>query len=215
MFVVAQGVVMFAAAGSFAWPGGWAFLVLIGASTLAVSLWLARYDPALLATRLEPFYKSPQPAWDRVLMIMISVLWFVWLGLMGLDAVRFGWSSVSWPWQILGGCGLVAGFFVAYLVFRVNSFAAIVVTIQHQRAHEVVSSGPYRLVRHPLYTGTIPIFVGVPLLLGSLYGLLILVIVMPMIVVRCVLEERVLQEGLSGYDAYARRVRYRLIPGVW
>jgi protein-S-isoprenylcysteine O-methyltransferase Ste14 len=100
-------------------------------------------------------------------------------------------------------------------VFRENSFAAPVVKVQSARAHRVVSTGPYALVRHPMYSGIMLFFVGVPLLLGSWWGVAIALLFIVLFAIRARIEERALIDGLPGYADYAARVRYRLVPGVW
>jgi protein-S-isoprenylcysteine O-methyltransferase Ste14 len=110
---------------------------------------------------------------------------------------------------------MVATFYVVYLTFRENPYAVLVATIQRERKQTVVSSGPYRDVRHPMYARVIPLVAGAPLVLGSWYGLVLLPIMVPVLAVRCALEERMLMAGLDGYFEYMTRVRYRLIPRVW
>jgi protein-S-isoprenylcysteine O-methyltransferase Ste14 len=110
---------------------------------------------------------------------------------------------------------MVATFYVVSLAFRANTYAAPVAKIQSERKQIVISTGPYRYVRHPMYAAVIPFFAGAPLVLGSWYGLVLLPIMVPVLAVRCALEERMLNAGLEGYADYMKRVRYRLIPGVW
>ncbi len=117
--------------------------------------------------------------------------------------------------QVVGAAGMVATFYVVSLAFRANTYAAPVAKIQSERKQIVISTGPYRYVRHPMYAAVIPFFAGAPLVLGSWYGLVLLPIMVPVLAVRCALEERMLNAGLEGYADYMKRVRYRLIPGVW
>jgi protein-S-isoprenylcysteine O-methyltransferase Ste14 len=187
----------------------------MGAGSLAISLWLLTHDPALLAERLVPVVQCRQTAWDRVLMAGCLVLWFGWLAFTALDAVRWGWSDVPVWAQVVGAAGMVATFHVVSLAFRANTYAAPVAKIQSERKQIVISSGPYRYVRHPMYAAVIPFFAGAPLVLASWYGLVLLPIMVPVLAVRCALEERMLIAGLDGYADYMTRVRYRLIPGVW
>jgi protein-S-isoprenylcysteine O-methyltransferase Ste14 len=215
LFLALQGAVLFVAAGTVEWPGAWTFLGIMGAGSLAISVWLLKHAPALLAARLSPVVQRRQAAWDRVLMAGCLGLWFGCLALTALDAVCWRWSDVPVWAQVVGGAGMVATFYHVYLAFRENPYAAPVVTLQRERKQTVVSSGPYRYVRHPMYAGGIPFFAGAPLVLGSWYGLVLLPIMVPVLAVRCVLEERMLIAGLDGYSEYTKRVRYRLIPGMW
>src|SRR5262249_55309685 len=126
-----------------------------------------------------------------------------------------GWSHVPVWTQGLGALGFLVSAYVVYLTFRENTYAAPVVKIQRERGHKVVTTGPYRYVRHPMYAGAIFFLLGTPLLLGSWYGLALAPILIAVLAVRAVLEERTLAAELEGYADYAARVRYRLIPRVW
>jgi protein-S-isoprenylcysteine O-methyltransferase Ste14 len=133
---------------------------------------------------------------------------------MGLDR-RAHVSDMPVAVQVLGLVLYVASTLFILWVFRENSFAAPVVKLQAERAQRVVSTGPYAHVRHPMYSGMILFFAGVPLLLGSWWGLLMVPVVLALFAVRIGIEERTLREGLPGYSDYVTRVRYRLLPGVW
>lgn len=208
-------VLLFVPAGTLAWPEGWIFLVLMAVCGTAVSVWLARHDPALLAERMAPPIQRGQKTWDKVLLTGVIVLSIVWLAFMPLDAVRFHWSHVPVWLQVIGAACVVVCFWIWLLTFRANSFAAPVVKIQKERAQRVVSTGPYGLVRHPMYGGAILYFLGIPLLLGSWYGLAFAPVFIATFAVRAVMEEQVLRAELDGYGDYAAHVRYRLIPLVW
>jgi len=129
--------------------------------------------------------------------------------------VRFGWSEVPDWLQIVGASGVVLSFYIVFLTFRENTYLALVAKLQQERGQRVVSTGPYRYVRHPMYASTFLILPASALLLGSWWGLLLCVVLLGLLVWRVPLEERMLENGLAGYDEYARKVRYRLIPRVW
>jgi protein-S-isoprenylcysteine O-methyltransferase Ste14 len=205
-----QAVLLFVAAGTVRWPAGWVFLVEMTGLGLAVGLWLAHHDPALLAERMSAGFQATQKTWDKVFMATLMVLWSGWLVLMALDAVRFRWSLVPIWVQIIGAVLIALCMYVFYLTFRENTYAAPVVKIQTERGHRVVSTGPYAYVRHPLF-----LFIGVPLLLGSWYGLTVALVMVALLVARIVMEERTLTDELAGYREYAARVRWRLAPGIW
>ncbi len=158
--------------------------------------------------------KPGQPIWDRVFFAIIEMLFLAWLVLMPLDAVRFRWSHVPIWLQVMGGILLLCSFYLFFLTFRENPYLSPAVRVQTERGQTVISTGPYRYVRHPMYAGVIPLVVGTTFLLGPWYGLLGLILVFG-IAFRAVREEHVLQAELPGYDAYIARVRYRLIPYVW
>jgi protein-S-isoprenylcysteine O-methyltransferase Ste14 len=212
---MAIALALFLPAGTLAWPAGWAFLVLFLGFVVALSLWLLRSNPDLLAERMTGIGRRDQPTWDRVFFALVQLAFFAWLAVMALDAVRCRWSQVP-PWlQGVGALVLVGSFALFYLTFRENTYLSPAVRIQKDRGQAVVSTGPYRYVRHPMYAAFIPFVVGTALLLGSWYGLLGGLLLVGMVAWRAVQEERVLREGLEGYGAYMARVRYRLIPYLW
>jgi protein-S-isoprenylcysteine O-methyltransferase Ste14 len=206
---------LFVCAGTLLWPAGWAFLALFFGFALAIILWLARKEPELLAERMSSPMQSGQPLWDKVFVVAVMVLFVAWLILMPLDAVRFGWSEVPGWLQILGALGVVLSFYIMFLTFRENAYLALVVKVQEERGQSVVSTGPYRYVRHPMYASTFLFFPGSALLLGSWWGLMFCTVLLGLLVWRIPLEEGMLENGLAGYEEYARKVRYRLIPRVW
>src|SRR5262245_49054948 len=211
----AFGILLFVPAGTLRWPGAWAFLIVMFGFTIAGSVWLLRFNPDLLAERMTGVGRPDQEAWDKVLLVFVAVAFVGWLVLMALDAVRFGWSQVPTWLQVLGAVLLVASFAMFYWTARVNPYLSPAVRIQTDRAQTVITTGPYASVRHPMYAGFALYAVGTTLLLGSYYGLLGALLLIGLVARRAVLEERVLQKRLGGYDDYMRRVRYRLIPGVW
>jgi protein-S-isoprenylcysteine O-methyltransferase Ste14 len=206
---------LFVSAGTLLWLAGWAFMALFFAFALAIVLWLVREDPELLAERMSSPIQRGQPLWDKVFVAAVLLLFVAWLILMPLDTVRFGWSEVPSWLQILGALGVVLSFYIMFLTFRENAYLALVVKLQEERGQRVVSTGPYRYVRHPMYAGMFLFFPGSALLLGSWWGLLLSAVVLGLLVWRIPLEERMLENGLAGYDEYERNVRYRLLPHVW
>lgn len=215
LFLVVMAALLFGAAGTTDWPAAWVFLLGMAAWSSAVGAWLVRHDPELLAERMKPLYQQGQKGWDKILIHCAALLWAAWLVFMPLDAVRFGWSHMPTWLQGLGAVSLLLMAYIVYLTFRENSFAAPVVKIQRERGHKVVTTGPYRYVRHPMYAGAMLFFLGTPLLLGSWYGLALAPFMMAMLAVRAVMEERMLMAELEGYADYAARVRYRLVPLIW
>ena len=206
---------LFVSAGTLLWPAGWAFMALFFGFALAITLWLAREKPELLQERMSSPIQRNQPLWDKVFVAAVMVLFVAWLILMPLDAVRFGWSEVPNWLQILGVLGVVLSFCIMFLTFRENAYLAVVVKVQEERGQRVVSTGPYRYVRHPMYASMFLFFPGSALLLGSWWGLLLCAVLLSLLVLRIPFEERMLENGLAGYDEYERNVRYRLIPRVW
>lgn len=206
---------LFGAAGTLRWPEAWVFLVVFFGAALLLTMQLARRDPALLAERMKPPIQRGQPLWDRLLLMTVAILFVAWLPLMGLDAVRYRWSDVPGWLEVIGGAGVAAGMWICHLAFRENTYLAPVVRIQEERGHRVISTGPYAVVRHPMYAGAGILFSSTALMLGSWYGFAASLVMACLVAVRAVFEERELRRGLAGYAEYAARVRYRLIPGVW
>lgn len=213
-FVVLFGILLLGSAGTLDWPAAWLFLFISATLGPACGLWLAKTDPALLEERLRPTFQADQPAADKKFMLAFAVAALVWLIAIGLDR-RAHASDVPLALQAAGlAMYLLSTIFIMW-VFRENSFASPVVKVQAERHHRVISSGPYAFVRHPMYSGIMLFFVGVPLLLGSWWGVAIAPVFAVLFAIRARIEEQALVEGLPDYADYAARVRYRLVPGVW
>jgi protein-S-isoprenylcysteine O-methyltransferase Ste14 len=216
---VVAGAIMGAAllwtAKDWRWPEAWVFLVIFMGGSALMGVWLVKRDPGLLAARLNSRLQQGQPLWDRIFMLTAIAGWCLWLALMALDAKRWHASHVPVAVQAIGGLLVVMGFAAVMPVFAANSFAAPIVRIQSERNQHVIDTGPYALVRHPMYAAAILYLTGMPLLLGSWYGFIGTALIALSIAGRAVAEERKLQRELPGYAAYMTRVRFRLIPGVW
>jgi protein-S-isoprenylcysteine O-methyltransferase Ste14 len=209
------GLLLFVPAGTLAWPQGWALLVIFDACTIVLGMWLRRVDPELVAERMKSPMGRNQKASDRAVMVAIMGAFAGWLVFMALDARRFGWSGTPYWAQALGAVLIVAAFFCWAAVLRANRFAVTTIRLQPERGQQVIRSGPYAIVRHPMYAETLLLFIGAPLLLGSLWGLLGLAIFMPLLALRTLGEEALLMDGLPGYREYAAEVRFRILPGIW
>jgi protein-S-isoprenylcysteine O-methyltransferase Ste14 len=210
-----MGAIIFFAAGTTDYAGGWLYLGVMVAISVFFGTRMSQLDPGLLRERLKPPVQEGQPLADKLLLISVLLLAFGGLGFMAADAARWHWStmppSVQWA-----GCGLLlAGFWFMYWTMRTNSFAAPVVKIQKDRGQVVITTGPYAIVRHPMYLGALFYFVGTSLVLGSWWGLVMVPFFGLLLGIRIGIEERTLRMGLEGYDDYARRVRWRLIPFIW
>jgi protein-S-isoprenylcysteine O-methyltransferase Ste14 len=161
---------------------------------------------------VAPIQRAQKP-WDRVWLILFMLAFFGWMAFMGWDAARTGFTAVPLWLQVLGGlCILIEGLGV-WWSFRENTFAAPVVKLQENQ--KVIDTGPYAIVRHPMYASALFFMVGTPLLLGSWLGLLFSMLFILALAWRAVHEERTLCTELSGYKDYVARVRYRFIPFVW
>ncbi len=212
-FVFVIGLFLFLPAGDIRWAKGWLFLLVFLVLTVASSVYLWRTNPDIFVarSRIHPGTK----AWDKVLMAFLLSSFAAIFLVAGFDAGRFHWSIASPGVIVLGYVLLCVGFFISIWVYKVNKFAEPSVRIQTERGHKVIETGPYAIVRHPLYLGGLIMFAGIPLALGSFWALIPTAVGTLVLVVRIVLEDRTLQEELEGYKEYAARVRYRLIPGIW
>jgi len=209
---VGMGALVFGPAGTIAYWRGWLyFAVVIGASAYT-TLDLIRRDPALLERRLRGGPTAEREPAQRVIMAIASVSF---IGSLVVPALgwRFGWSVVP-AWLSLTGDLLVATGFAGILrVYRENTYTAA--TVQVAEGQSVISTGPYAVVRHPMYAFALLYLAGTPLALGSYVGFLPILVFVPVLVWRLVDEERLLARDLRGYDAYLQQVRYRLVPRVW
>lgn len=212
ILVLVTGALLFAAAGTFDYWQAWAFLAIYFTLSLAITLYLMKKDPALLARRMSggPFAEK-EPS-QRIIMSFASVGFIGLLVLPGLDH-RFGWSQMPAYVAIAGDILVVLGWVGIFFVFRENSFSSA--TIELAADQRVISTGPYALVRHPMYAAALVMLLGMPIALGSWWGVLTMAAVVPALVWRLLDEERFLASNLPGYSEYQRKVRYRLLPLVW
>jgi protein-S-isoprenylcysteine O-methyltransferase Ste14 len=212
VLVIAMGLLVFVSAGTLRYPQGWAFLGVFFGASLAITLHLMRRDPELLARRVKAGPVAERRPRQRLIQGLANVAFLAVLAVPALDH-RFAWSHVPLPVVVAGDVLVGVGFLLVFLVFRENSFASAVVEVGAEQ--KVIDTGPYARVRHPMYAGALVLLVGVPLALGSLWGLLALVPFTAVIVWRLLDEEAFLARELPGYTAYRSRTRYRLIPFVW
>jgi protein-S-isoprenylcysteine O-methyltransferase Ste14 len=208
-------ILLFVPAGIINWTGAWIFLIETFVVSIVLGLWLARHDPELLKERLRLPIQKGQSIQDKVVTGLIVLLYLGWFAFMAFDAVRFKWSAVPAWLQGPGALGVLLACYIGYLTLRENTFAAPVVKIQKERGQTVISTGPYSHVRHPMYAGMIFYLFCAPLLFGSWWGLLWGCVLLGLFAIRIKIEEETLRKELQGYNEYATRVRYRLIPRVW
>jgi protein-S-isoprenylcysteine O-methyltransferase Ste14 len=214
IWLIVFAALLFAPAGTLHWPAAWVFLGFMAASGLLFGGWLAKNSPELLAERMRSPIQPDQPAADKKIIWTFGTASLIWLIAMGLDE-RFHPSRMPLALQALGFALLIVSSLFIMWVFRENAFAAAVVKVQSGRGHHVISSGPYAFIRHPMYSGAVLFLIGIALLLGSWWGLVMAPIFAVIFGIRTRIEENTLMTGLPGYADYAARVRYRLVPGVW
>lgn len=178
-----------------------------------ISLWGVKADPELMKERSR--IADDVESWDKTIIRIYSFLLFALLIVASLDAGRFGLSRMPLSVHIIGWLGLAAAFAFGWWALASNTYASQTVRIQSDRGHQVVTTGPYRFVRHPMYVGVILSILSMPLILKSWWALVPGVLIVVLFFIRTELEDRTLQQKLPGYTDYAERVRYRLLPGVW
>ena len=202
--------------GDWWWVEGWIFSVWFIALSVGTVTYLYLRDPALLAERYQTPGSANQKGWDRYVVYGIGIGFFGWIIVMPLDAKKYGWSPHFPLWlKGLGGLTLLASSFLFFRAHTDNTFLSPLVRIQSERKQRVVSTGVYGFVRHPMYLGAVLLFIGAPLLMGSLFGIGAGVAMSLLLAGRIVGEEKMLTGELEGYADYKERVRSRLIPYVW
>jgi protein-S-isoprenylcysteine O-methyltransferase Ste14 len=202
----------FGSAGTFQWLEAWTYLLINVSFSLSVIVWLKTHNPALLKERLTFMKRTAQP-WDKTIMFVGIPFYLAMLIVPGLDAVRYQWSNVSSMIKIFGFIMTAAAFTVFFVVMRENTYLSRIVEIQ--KDHKVISTGPYRYVRHPMYVSANVLFICLPLSLGSVYGLIPALCMVIVILTRTYFEDRLLMAELDGYKEYSGKVRYRIFPGIW
>jgi protein-S-isoprenylcysteine O-methyltransferase Ste14 len=209
---VILALVIFLPSGSLHYWQGWLFWLVFFACVLVVTLYFVKHDPHLIENRMKAGPGAEQQRSQKIIQAFTGTLAAALVIVSGLDH-RYGWSSVPTPIVLLGDALVVLGFAIVYQVFKENSFAAS--TIKVEAEQRVISTGPYAIVRHPMYVGGALMLLATPLALGSFVALPIGVALTAAIVVRLLDEERYLTTNLTGYDAYCREVKYRMLPIVW
>ncbi len=210
--VIALGVLLFIPAWTLNYWQAWLFIAVFMISVNVVGIYLSLNDPALLERRKKFGPGQEQNAAQKIIM-SLALLAIVSLFVFCALDHRFGWSPVSPAVSILGDVLVALGLFINLLVFRENSYGGSTVEIRDDQ--KVISTGPYAIVRHPMYVGVLVMMFGVPLALGSALGLVILLLVIPVLAWRILDEEKMLKHDLAGYNEYAQKVHYRLLPGLW
>jgi protein-S-isoprenylcysteine O-methyltransferase Ste14 len=194
------------------WWQGWACLAAFFVPASMISVWMAKHDPALLERRLKAGPKAEKEKVQKIVQGIAAVVFLADFVVPAFDH-RFGWSRVPAYGAMLGLLMMVAGLVIAFRVAKANSYASAIIEVLDQQ--KVISTGPYAVVRHPLYSGALIILFGIPLALGSWWGMLVNVPMVAAIVWRLLDEERFLAEKLAGYVEYRESVRHRLVPHVW
>lgn len=216
LILILQAAVLFLSAGRFDLQRAWIYMLAISIYTVAAGILICKFNPTLITRRAESITKQDIKSWDRVLMpIALVMQYVVLLAVIGLDVGRFQWSSLGIHYAIVGFVLLVVGAVFGVWAAVSNPHYESVVRIQRDRDHKVITAGPYRIVRHPGYLGAILSAVSTPLIIGSALGLVPAGIIVMLLLIRTILEDKALHNELDGYSDYAQKVKYRLMPLIW
>jgi protein-S-isoprenylcysteine O-methyltransferase Ste14 len=210
--LILMAVMLFLLAWSLRYQEGWIFLAVLGTLSAVVILYLDKHDPALLERRLKAGPVDEKEPSQKRIQLATSIVGILIVALPGLDH-RMHWSDMPTSIVVLGFAGFALGYLIVFLVFRENTYTSGIIEVAENQ--KVISTGPYALVRHPMYSGANLCFLSMPLALGSWWALIPAAIECVLVGVRALDEERFLKAKLPGYGAYCDKVRFRLIPGVW
>jgi protein-S-isoprenylcysteine O-methyltransferase Ste14 len=211
LFLV-MAALLFVTAGTIRYWQAWVYLAVFFGASFLITLYLAKNDPALLKRRLSAGPWAEKEQTQKIIMAFTSIGFLALIVTPALD-FRFGWSAVPLPIVAAGNVLIAIGYAIIFLVYKENTFTSA--TIEVAKDQRVISTGPYALVRHPMYAGGLLYLLGMPLALGSWWGLVPFAATLPFLIWRLVDEEEFLARNLPGYAEYRNKVRFRLIPGVW
>ncbi|MBP1816611.1 isoprenylcysteine carboxylmethyltransferase family protein [Mycobacterium sp. OAE908] len=205
-------LLVFLPAGTFDYWRGWTFIVVFALATMIPSVYLATTNPAALQRRMQAGPAAESRPLQKVIITFAFVSMAAMIVVSALD-YRFGWSTVPAAVSVVGDVLVGVGLSIAMITTIQNGYAAANITVES--GQKVVSTGVYSVVRHPMYFGNVVLMIGVPLALGSYWGLLFVILGLAVLATRILDEEKALRQELDGYDEYTHKVHYRLVPGVW
>jgi protein-S-isoprenylcysteine O-methyltransferase Ste14 len=209
---VVMGLLLFIPAWTIHYWQAWVYLSIFTGASLLTTLYLMKKDPALLKRRMRGGPTAEKERTQKLIMLCMSIGFIALLVVPALDH-RFRWSAMPLSGVIVGDVLVAIGFYFIFLVYKENTFSSA--TIEVAEEQKVISTGPYAIVRHPMYASALLYLIGTPLALGSFWGLLALAAMMPFLIWRLHDEEGFLARNLSGYTEYQKKVRYRLVPLIW
>jgi protein-S-isoprenylcysteine O-methyltransferase Ste14 len=214
--LVIQALILFVSAGHTDIPRAWIYIFINFIFTVVIAGILLKYSPEVVYHRSKWRGKRGTKSWDKVLLpAFIIIGWIFMLVIIGLDVGRFRWSLLTIEFAVLGFVFYLVSTIIVTWAMITNKYFEATVRIQKDRGHRVVSTGPYIFIRHPGYIGGILGEISIPLIIGSFYGLIPAVIAIILLIIRTSLEDKTLHNELDGYSEYAKRVKYKLIPGIW
>jgi protein-S-isoprenylcysteine O-methyltransferase Ste14 len=203
---------LFLPAGTIFWLQGWIYITIMILFSTSFMTYLNKKDPELLKARAKT---KTTESWDKKLLIFSTPFFILLYILPGFDAVRFQWSNLPFYISLIGFIGMILAIILFFFVSRENTYLSRVVEIQEERGHRVITTGPYRIVRHPMYLAVTVLYISHCFALGSWFSLIPCVFVIITIILRTIREDKMLHEQLEGYKEYTQKTRYKLIPGIW
>jgi len=216
LFIVFFAALPLLIVGRTSWIPGWIYAALTLLSIIGSRLLVARKNPDTLAERAQSFKTEDAKAWDKKLMVLVGLIGPTIVLIVSSLDVCLGWSPILRGWVTsLGLVIMILGLLFSTWAFLENKFFSGIVRIQTDRGHYVIDTGPYRFIRHPGYAGAIWAQIGIPVYFNAFWGLIPAVGLIAIIILRTALEDKTLQEELSGYSQYARKTKYRLFPLIW
>lgn len=210
--VIVLGFLLFLPAGTFFYWQAWIYLVVLALSIVGITIYLIIKDPALLKRRISVGANAEKEKSQKIIQFIGQFAFISCYIISSLDH-RFGWSTVSFPLVIFSDIMVLLGFYIVFLVFKQNTFTSAVIEVAEEQ--KVISTGPYALVRHPMYSGTLLVLFATPIALGSYWGLLAFIPITYIIIWRLREEEKFLAKNLHGYTEYCNEVHWRLVPGFF
>jgi len=207
--LIVTGLMLFLPAGSFSFWNAWVFIAVLFIPCIFVVLYFLKHDPKLLERRMQ--YKEKEIE-QKTIMKIATLLFVIGFITPGLD-FRYGWSSVPLLLVIISYTIIFLGYMLIFFVFKENTYTSRIIEVE--KGQKVVSTGPYSIVRHPMYVGVLLMYLFIPTALGSYYSLILFLPIILIIIFRILNEEKVLTRDLPGYAEYTKKVKYRLIPGIW
>jgi protein-S-isoprenylcysteine O-methyltransferase Ste14 len=211
-FLIVLWILLFVPAGSINYWQGWIFWSVFSLAVIAVTVYFLEKDPKLMESRLDAGPAAEKEKNQKIIQLFSSVSWLFVLIVPGLD-YRFRWSTVPVPLVIFADVCVIIGFWIVFLVFKENSYASAIIKVRKEQ--KVISTGPYTIIRHPMYAGA-ALLVGVmPFALGSWWAFPFVLLMGIGVILRLLQEEKYLSENLPGYNEYCKKTGYRLIPFIW
>lgn len=212
LMYILLALALFIPAGTIFWLQGGIYIIIMIVFSTSFIIYLKKKDPELLKARAKT---KTTESWDKKIGAIAGIFILAMYIIPGFDAVRFRWSSLPLIINIIGFVGMILAAILFFLVSRENTYLSRVVEIQEKRGHKVITTGPYKIVRHPMYLALIVLYPSQCLALGSLYSLIPCTGLIITIIFRIYYEDKKLHEQLEGYKEYAKNTRHKLIPGIW